>query len=131
MARFFAKGEELLNAHSLLSALVNSNQIVKIDSHVDLNSLEPGIYASWGEKPINSPNATAPWAKYITAKFIPSAPAMFQLVIDTNSKLFVRTKGGDPIQWNTWHALEIGGVTHSLHSYWRKALATSTRLEVA
>ena len=83
--------------------------VVVVDDNFDMNNTSPGIYRSWGKKPINAPNQCLPWAKYFVIPFVEGdSDFMFQVAIDSNGNMFIRTRGGSPAAWNLWHMVNLG-----------------------
>ena len=103
------KSDKVLTAKNLIQALFSDELVNIVDDNFDMNNARPGIYRSWGKKPINTPNQCLAWAKYFVIPFVEGySDAMFQVAIDTNGNMFTRTKGGSPAVWNPWHLVNLG-----------------------
>lgn len=106
---YVMKSDKVLTVKNLIQALFSDELVNIVDDNFDMNSAQPGIYRSWGKKPINAPNQCAAWAKYFAVPFIEgNSASMFQVVIDTNGNVFTRVKGGSPANWNSWHTVNLG-----------------------
>ena len=126
MANIYIDKTEILTLKNLIQALFSDEMVNNIDDSFDMDNARPGIYRSWGKKPINAPSDCVAWAKYFTIPFIEgNSNAMIQLVIDTDGNLFTRSKGGSPVRWGQWHIVPFGGVINHLYTYLRNTLATS------
>lgn len=103
------KSDQVLTTKNLIQALFSDELVNYVDDSFDMNNASPGIYRSWGKKPINAPDNALPWAKYFVIPFIEgNSNAMFQVVIDINGNIFTRAKGGDPAVWIAWHGANLG-----------------------
>lgn len=106
---YVMKSDKVLTAKNLIQALFSDELVNIVDDNFDINNARPGIYRSWGKKPINAPNNCAAWAKYFVIPFIEGdSNSMFQIAIDTNGNMFVRSKGGNPATWISWHRVNLG-----------------------
>lgn len=89
--------------------LIFSKSIKTIDQNTDLNDLNQGIYQIWGgSNPKNAPDGIIPWARYYVVPFFnndnPSSET-FVVAFDVNGSIFVRAKGGYPLNWESWYRL--------------------------
>lgn len=106
---YVMKSDKVLTVKNLIQALFSDELVNIVDDNFDMNSAQPGIYRSWGKKPINVPNQCAAWAKYFVVPFIEgNSASMFQVIIDTNGNMFTRVKGGSPANWNSWRTVNLG-----------------------
>lgn len=106
---FVMKSDKVLTVKNLIQALFSDELVNIVDDKFDMNNALPGIYRSWGKKPINIPNQCLPWAKYFVIPFIEGdSDDIFQVAIDTNGNIFTRTKGGFPAAWNSWRSVNLG-----------------------
>lgn len=105
---FVMKSDQVLTTKNLIQALFSDELVNVVDDSFNMNNASPGIYRSWGKKPINTPNQCLAWAKYFVIPFVEGySDAMFQVAIDTNGNMFTRTKGGSPAVWNPWHLVNL------------------------
>lgn len=106
---YVMKSDKVLTVKNLIQALFSDELVNIVDDSFDMNNASPGIYRSWGKKPINTPNQCLAWAKYFVIPFIEGDPNnLFQIAIDTNENMFIRTRGGSPAVWNPWHSVNLG-----------------------
>lgn len=106
---YVMKSDKVLTAKNLIQALFSDELVNDIDDSFDMNNARPGIYRSWGKKPINAPNNAIAWAKYFVIPFVGGdSDFMFQVAIDSNGNMFIRTRGGSPAAWNLWHIVNLG-----------------------
>ena len=106
---YVMKSDQVLTTKNLIQALFSDELVNVVDDSFDMNNASPGIYRSWGKKPINAPNNALPWAKYFVIPFIAGdSNAMIQVVIDISGNMFIRAKGGDPAQWSQWRGASLG-----------------------
>lgn len=106
---FVMKSDQVLTTKNLIQALFSDELVNVVDNSFDMNNASPGIYRSWGKKPINTPNYCQPWAKYFAIPFVEGdSDDMIQIAIDSNGNIFIRTKGGQPAAWNLWHSVNLG-----------------------
>lgn len=105
---YVMKSDKVLTTKNLIQALFSDELVNDVDDRFDMNNASPGIYRSWGKKPINTPNQCLSWAKYFVIPFIEgNSDSMFQVAIDTNGNMFTRAKGGDPATWHPWHMVNL------------------------
>ena len=106
---YVMKSDQVLTTKNLIQALFSDELVNIVDDNFDMNNARPGIYRSWGKKPINTPNHCLAWAKYFVIPFVEGdSDDIFQVAIDTNGNMFTRTKGGSPAAWNPWHLVNLG-----------------------
>lgn len=106
---YVMKSDKALTTKTLIQALFSDELVNIVDDSFDMNNARPGIYRSWGKKPINTPNDCVAWAKYFAVPFVEGdSNSMFQIAIDTNGNMFTRAKGGDPATWLSWHRVNLG-----------------------
>lgn len=106
---YVMKSDKVLTAKNLIQTLFSNELVNDVDDSFDMNNARSGIYRSWGKKPINAPNNCVAWAKYFVIPFIEGdSNSMFQVAIDTNGNMFIRTKGGSPATWIPWHGVNLG-----------------------
>lgn len=106
---YVMKSDQVLTTKNLIQALLSDELVNDVDDSFDMNNARPGIYRSWGKKPINAPNNCVAWAKYFVIPFIEgNSASMFQVAIDVNANIFIRAKGGDPANWNSWRTVNLG-----------------------
>lgn len=106
---FVMKSDKVLTTKNLIQALFSDELVNVVDDNFDMNNASPGIYRSWGKKPINAPNQCLAWAKYFVIPFVEGdSDDMIQIAIDSNGNIFIRTKGGQPPAWNLWHIVNLG-----------------------
>lgn len=105
---YVMKSDKVLTVKNLIQALLSDELVNLVDDNFDMNNASPGIYRSWGKKPINAPNCLA-WAKYFVIPFVEGDPNnLIQIAIDSNGNIFIRTKSGTPANWNPWHIVNLG-----------------------
>ena len=103
------KSDKVLTVNNLIQALFSDELVNVVDDSFDMANARPGIYRSWGKKPINAPNQCLAWAKYFVIPFIEgNSDNMIQLAIDTNTNIFTRVKGGTPAVWRPWYKVNLG-----------------------
>lgn len=106
---YVMKSDQVLTTKNVIQALFSDELVNLVDDKFDMNNASPGIYRSWGKKPINTPSQCLPWAKYFVVPFVEGDPNnLFQIAIDTNANIFIRTRGGQPPLWNIWHTVNLG-----------------------
>lgn len=105
---YVMKSDQVLTTKNLIQALFSDELVNDVDDSFDMNNASPGIYRSWGKKPINAPDNAIAWAKYFVIPFIEgNSASMFQVAIDVNANIFTRAKGGDPATWIPWHRVNL------------------------
>ena len=106
---YVMKSDQVLTTKNLIQALFSDELVNVVDDSFDMNNASPGIYRSWGKKPINAPSNAAAWAKYFVIPFFEGdSNNIFQVAIDTNGNMCIRAKGGQPPTWNPWHLVKLG-----------------------
>ena len=103
------KSDKILTIKNLVQTLFSDELVTIVDDSFDMNNAVPGIYRSWGKKPINTPNECVAWAKYFVIPFAEGdKDNFFQIAIDINGNIFTRAKGGNPVRWTSWHNANLG-----------------------
>ena len=126
MASIFINKEELAKKADIPN-LFDWSKAKQVDKNYDLDVGNDAQVYFWGSAPKGLSEEFVPYGIVLTIHLISAGKVQFAL--DTSSNISFRVFGGNPIKWSAWK--QIGGVTRHLYTALRKALATSTEMEVA